>query len=98
MFIRARHQRVGGAAFDDDERGEQGAGGGGRGAAAVGAAWLAFVVAPAAVGDPAGAALMAGASPYFAGPAVQSGWAAGAVACALLLAARRRSFDHLETP
>ncbi|MFE3962688.1 hypothetical protein [Streptomyces cyaneofuscatus] len=41
---------------------------------------------------------MARASPYFAGPAVQSGWAAGAVACALLLAARRRSFDHLETP
>ncbi|MFJ9524677.1 zf-HC2 domain-containing protein [Streptomyces sp. SID5594] len=72
--------------------------GGRRGAAAVGAAWLAFVVAPAAVGGPAGAALMAGASPYFAGPAVQSGWAAGAVACALLLAARRRSFDHLETP
>ncbi|MFI8355294.1 zf-HC2 domain-containing protein [Streptomyces cyaneofuscatus] len=70
--------------------------GGRRGAAAVGAAWLAFVVAPAA-GGPAGAALMAGASPYFAGPAVQSGWAAGAVACALLLAARRRSFDHLET-
>ncbi|MFF3995331.1 zf-HC2 domain-containing protein [Streptomyces cyaneofuscatus] len=72
--------------------------GGRRGAAAVGAAWLAFVVAPAAAGGPAGAALMAGASPYFAGPAVQSGWAAGAVACALLLAARRRSFDHLETP
>ncbi|MEU8564661.1 zf-HC2 domain-containing protein [Streptomyces cyaneofuscatus] len=72
--------------------------GGRRGAAAVGAAWLAFVVAPAATGGPAGAALMAGASPYFAGPAVQSGWAAGAVACALLLAARRRSFDHLETP
>ncbi|MGK3089147.1 zf-HC2 domain-containing protein [Streptomyces sp. WAC01490] len=72
--------------------------GGRRGAAAVGAAWLAFVVAPAAAGGPAGAALMAGASPYFTGPAVQSGWAAGAVACALLLAARRRSFDHLETP
>ncbi|MFF2734303.1 zf-HC2 domain-containing protein [Streptomyces cyaneofuscatus] len=72
--------------------------GGRRGAAAVGAAGLAFVVAPAATGGPAGAALMAGASPYFAGPAVQSGWAAGAVACALLLAARRRSFDHLETP
>ncbi|MDX3379272.1 zf-HC2 domain-containing protein [Streptomyces sp. ME02-6991-2A] len=72
--------------------------GGRRGAAAVAAAWLAFVVAPAAAGGPAGAALMAGASPYFAGPAVQSGWAAGAVACALLLAARRRSFDHLETP
>ncbi|MFJ8843779.1 zf-HC2 domain-containing protein [Streptomyces cyaneofuscatus] len=71
--------------------------GGRRGAAAVAAAWLAFVVAPAAAGGPAGAALMAGASPYFAGPAVQSGWAAGAVACALLLAARRRSFDHLET-
>ncbi|MET9924354.1 MULTISPECIES: zf-HC2 domain-containing protein [unclassified Streptomyces] len=68
-----------------------------RGAAAVGAAWLAFVVAPAAA-VPAGTALMAGAAPYFAGPAVQSGWAAGAVACALLLAARRRSFDHLETP
>ncbi|MEU3206716.1 zf-HC2 domain-containing protein [Streptomyces cyaneofuscatus] len=72
--------------------------GGRRGAAAVGAAWLAFVVAPSAAGDPAGAALMAGASPYFAGSAVQIGWAAGAVACALLLAARRRSFDHLETP
>ncbi|WP_327220545.1 zf-HC2 domain-containing protein [Streptomyces cyaneofuscatus] len=72
--------------------------GGRRGAAAVGAAWLAFVVAPATAGGPAGAALMAGASPYFAGPAVQSGWAAGAVVCALLLAARRRSFDHLETP
>ncbi|MFJ8759757.1 zf-HC2 domain-containing protein [Streptomyces cyaneofuscatus] len=72
--------------------------GGHRGAAAVGAAWLAFVVAPATAGGPAGAALMAGASPYFAGPAVQSGWAAGAVVCALLLAARRRSFDHLETP
>ncbi|MGA5469115.1 zf-HC2 domain-containing protein [Streptomyces arboris] len=72
--------------------------GGRRGAAAVAAAWLAFVVAPAAAGGPAGAALMAGASPYFAGPAVQSGWAGGAVACALLLAARRRSFDHLETP
>ncbi|WP_237327919.1 zf-HC2 domain-containing protein [Streptomyces sp. CBMAI 2042] len=72
--------------------------GGRRGAAAVGTAWLAFVVAPTATGGPAGAALMAGASPYFAGPAVQSGWAAGAVACALLLAARRRSFDHLETP
>lgn len=72
--------------------------GGRRGAAAVGSAWLAFVVAPATAGGPAGAALMAGASPYFAGPAVQSGWAAGAVVCALLLAARRRSFDHLETP
>ncbi|MET7868525.1 zf-HC2 domain-containing protein [Streptomyces cyaneofuscatus] len=72
--------------------------GGRRGAAAVGSAWLAFVVAPATAGGPAGAALMAGASPYFAGSAVQSGWAAGAVVCALLLAARRRSFDHLETP
>ncbi|WP_326703533.1 zf-HC2 domain-containing protein [Streptomyces cyaneofuscatus] len=72
--------------------------GGRRGAAAVGAAWLAFVVAPAAAGGPAGAALMAGAAPYFAGPAVQSGWAAGAAACALLLAARRRAFDHLQTP
>lgn len=69
-----------------------------RGAAAVGGAWLAFVVAPAAATGPAGAALMAGAAPYFAGSSVQGGWAAGAVACALLLAARRRSFDHLETP
>ncbi|RST21990.1 hypothetical protein EF908_18985 [Streptomyces sp. WAC04770] len=68
-----------------------------RGAAAVGGAWALFVVAPATVGGPAGAALMAGAAPYFSGPAVQSGWAAGALACALLLAARRRSFDHLET-
>ncbi|SCD91162.1 zf-HC2 domain-containing protein [Streptomyces sp. DvalAA-19] len=69
-----------------------------RGAAAVGGAWALFVVAPATVGGPAGAALTAGAAPYFSGPAVQSGWAAGALACALLLAARRRSFDHLETP
>ncbi|MFD3954965.1 MULTISPECIES: hypothetical protein [Streptomyces] len=69
-----------------------------RGAAAVGGAWALFVVTPATVGGPAGAALMAGAAPYFSGPAVQSGWAAGALACALLLAARRRSFDHLETP
>lgn len=69
-----------------------------RGAAAVGGAWAVFVVAPATVGGPAGATLAAGASPYFSGPAVQSGWAAGALVCALLLAARRRSFDHLETP
>ncbi|WP_127469012.1 zf-HC2 domain-containing protein [Streptomyces sp. B27] len=69
-----------------------------RGAAAVGGAWALFVVAPATSGGPAGAALMAGAAPYFSGPAVQSGWASGALACALLLAARRRSFDHLETP
>ncbi|GAB2910314.1 zf-HC2 domain-containing protein [Streptomyces sundarbansensis] len=68
-----------------------------RGAAAAGGAWALFVVAPAADG-PAGAALMAGAAPYFSGPAVQSGWAAGALVCGLLLAARRRSFDHLETP
>lgn len=69
-----------------------------RGAAAVGGAWLVFVVAPAAATGPAGAALMAGAAPYFAGSSVQGSWAVGAVACALLLAARRRSFDHLETP
>ncbi|MGW1291849.1 zf-HC2 domain-containing protein [Streptomyces sp. NPDC002533] len=69
-----------------------------RGAAAVGGAWAVFVVAPATAAGPAGAALMAGAAPYFSGPAVQSGWAAGALAGALLLAARRRSFDHLETP
>ncbi|MFE7482887.1 zf-HC2 domain-containing protein [Streptomyces sp. NPDC057552] len=68
-----------------------------RAAAAVGGAWLVFVVGPATVAGPDGAALMAGAAPYFTGPAVQSCWAAGALACALLLAARRRSFDHLET-
>ncbi|MET9208406.1 zf-HC2 domain-containing protein, partial [Streptomyces bacillaris] len=73
-------------------------GGRGGGGPALGGAWALFVVAPATVGGPAGAALMAGAAPYFSGPAVQSGWAAGALACALLLAARRRSFDHLETP
>ncbi|MFE2292868.1 zf-HC2 domain-containing protein [Streptomyces sp. NPDC059452] len=69
-----------------------------RGAAAVGTGWLALVVAPAAGGAQAGAALMSEAAPYFDGPAVQGCWAAGALACALLLAARRRSFDHLETP
>ncbi|WP_411080954.1 zf-HC2 domain-containing protein [Streptomyces sp. cmx-18-6] len=69
-----------------------------RGAAAVGTAWLALVVAPSAGASPSGEALMAGAAPYFTGPAAQSSWAAGALACALLLAARRRSFDHLETP
>ncbi|SBU92918.1 hypothetical protein YW5DRAFT_04154 [Streptomyces sp. Ncost-T6T-1] len=69
-----------------------------RGAAMVGAVWLALVVVPAAGGAPAGAALMSEAAPWFDGPAVQGCWAAGALAGALLLAARRRSFDHLETP
>ncbi|MFE4332740.1 zf-HC2 domain-containing protein [Streptomyces sp. NPDC056831] len=68
------------------------------GASSVAVAWAAAVLLPAfaasppEIGEPA-----AEAAKYFAGPAAQGGWAAGALACAALLAARRRSFDHLET-
>ncbi|WP_405684590.1 zf-HC2 domain-containing protein [Streptomyces sp. NBC_00057] len=68
------------------------------GASSVAAAWAAAVLLPAfaasspEIGEPA-----AEAAKYFAGPAAQGGWAAGALVCAVLLAARRRSFDHLET-
>ncbi|MFD4859251.1 zf-HC2 domain-containing protein [Streptomyces atratus] len=68
------------------------------GASSVAVAWAAAVLLPAfatsplEIGKPA-----AEAAKYFAGPAAQGGWAAGALVCAALLAARRRSFDHLET-
>ncbi|MEE1812948.1 zf-HC2 domain-containing protein [Streptomyces sp. BE133] len=68
------------------------------GASSVAVAWAAAVLLPAfatsplEIGKPA-----AEAAQYFAGPAAQGGWAAGALVCAALLAARRRSFDHLET-
>ncbi|MFI6726313.1 zf-HC2 domain-containing protein [Streptomyces sp. R-74717] len=68
------------------------------GASSVAVAWAAAVLLPAfagsspEIGEPA-----AEAAKYFAGPTAQGGWAAGALVCAALLAARRRSFDHLET-
>ncbi|MFE7467081.1 zf-HC2 domain-containing protein [Streptomyces sp. NPDC057499] len=63
------------------------------GATSVAVAWAATVLGPALATSPSAAA---GAVRYFAGPAAQAGWAAGALACAALLAVRRRSFDHLE--
>ncbi|MET8124492.1 hypothetical protein ABZV67_05560 [Streptomyces sp. NPDC005065] len=66
------------------------------GASSVTAAWALAVVVPSA-GAPLGPeALADGAARYLAGPFAQSGWAAGALLCAALLAVRRRSFDHLE--
>lgn len=68
------------------------------GATSIAAAWAAAVVLPAFAASPPGAAeAAAAAARYFAGPAAQAGWAAGALVCAALLAVRRRSFDHLET-
>ncbi|MER5616172.1 zf-HC2 domain-containing protein [Streptomyces sp. NPDC002215] len=68
------------------------------GATSVAVAWAATVVLPAfAASPPASVAAAASAARYFAGPAAQAGWAAGALVCAALLAVRRRSFDHLET-
>ncbi|MCX4845279.1 zf-HC2 domain-containing protein [Streptomyces sp. NBC_00893] len=68
------------------------------GATSIAAAWAAAVVLPAfATSPPAALAAATGAARYFAGPAAQAGWAAGALMCAALLAVRRRSFDHLET-
>ncbi|WP_405750344.1 zf-HC2 domain-containing protein [Streptomyces sp. NBC_00012] len=68
------------------------------GATSVAVAWAAAVVLPAfAASPPASVAAAAAAARYFAGPAAQAGWAAGALVCAALLAVRRRSFDHLET-
>ncbi|MFE6492188.1 zf-HC2 domain-containing protein [Streptomyces sp. NPDC057747] len=67
-------------------------------ATSVAVAWAAAVVLPAfAASPPASVAAAASAARYFAGPAAQAGWAAGALVCAALLAVRRRSFDHLET-
>lgn len=67
------------------------------GASVVAAGWAAAVVLPTVGAAPGGAALVAGASPYFAGPGIQLCWAAGGLVCAALIAVRRRSFDHLET-
>ncbi|MCX4674292.1 zf-HC2 domain-containing protein [Streptomyces sp. NBC_01433] len=67
------------------------------GASVVAAGWTAAVVLPTVGAAPGGAALVAWAAPYFAGPGIQGCWAAGALVCAALIAVRRRSFDHLET-
>ncbi|WP_406013276.1 zf-HC2 domain-containing protein [Streptomyces sp. NBC_00984] len=67
------------------------------GATSIAAAWAAAVLLPAfAASPPVTAEAAAEAARYFAGPAAQAGWAAGALVCAALLAVRRRSFDHLE--
>ncbi|MEV7565224.1 zf-HC2 domain-containing protein [Streptomyces tanashiensis] len=63
-------------------------------AATLGGGWLLAVAGPLLGPQGQGAA---GVARYFAGPAVQSAWAAAALVCAALLALRRRSFDHLET-
>ncbi|MFF2405799.1 zf-HC2 domain-containing protein [Streptomyces sp. NPDC058092] len=69
------------------------------GASSVAVAWAAAVLLPAfATSSAPGIATPAAeAARYFAGPAAQGGWAAGALGCAVLLVVRRRSFDHLET-
>ncbi|MGW1653405.1 zf-HC2 domain-containing protein [Streptomyces atratus] len=68
------------------------------GASSVAVAWAAAVLLPAFAASPLEIGKpVAEAAKYFAGPAAQGGWAAGALVCAALLAARRRSFDHLET-
>ncbi|WP_406497359.1 zf-HC2 domain-containing protein [Streptomyces sp. NBC_00846] len=69
------------------------------GASSVAVAWAAAVLLPAFVTSsaPGIATPATEAARYFAGPAAQGGWAAGALGCAVLLAVRRRSFDHLET-
>ncbi|MFE3902340.1 zf-HC2 domain-containing protein [Streptomyces sp. NPDC059153] len=68
------------------------------GASSVAVAWAAAVLLPTfAASPPEIGERAAEAAKYFAGPAAQAGWAAGALVCAALLAARRRSFDHLET-
>ncbi|MCX4864516.1 MULTISPECIES: zf-HC2 domain-containing protein [unclassified Streptomyces] len=68
------------------------------GATSIAVAWAAAVVLPVfATSPPAALAAATGGARYFAGPAAQAAWAAGALVCAALLAVRRRSFDHLET-
>ncbi|MGW2300243.1 zf-HC2 domain-containing protein [Streptomyces sp. NPDC001809] len=64
-------------------------------AATLGGGWLLAVTGPL-LGPVDTAAPAAALAPYFSGPAAQGGWAGAALACAALLAARRRSFDHLE--
>ncbi|MFF3391588.1 zf-HC2 domain-containing protein [Streptomyces sp. NPDC002669] len=67
------------------------------GASSVAAAWAVAVVLSAGASPPVVEAPVAEAARYFAGPSAQGAWAAAALLCAALLAARRRSFDHLET-
>ncbi|MFF9067098.1 zf-HC2 domain-containing protein [Streptomyces sp. NPDC014891] len=64
-------------------------------AATLGGGWLIAVTGPL-LGPVDTAAPAAALAPYFSGPAAQGGWAGAALACAALLAVRRRSFDHLE--
>ncbi|MFJ7989217.1 zf-HC2 domain-containing protein [Streptomyces sp. NPDC096351] len=64
-------------------------------AATLGGGWLLAVTGPL-LGPVDTAAPAAALAPYFSGPAAQGGWAGAALACAALLAVRRRSFDHLE--
>ncbi|WP_261993260.1 zf-HC2 domain-containing protein, partial [Streptomyces sp. adm13(2018)] len=64
-------------------------------AATLGGGWLLAVTGPL-LGPVDTAAPAAALAPYLSGPAAQGGWAGAALACAALLAARRRSFDHLE--
>ncbi|MFJ5140668.1 zf-HC2 domain-containing protein [Streptomyces sp. NPDC088707] len=65
-------------------------------AATLGGGWLLAVTGPL-LGPADTAASATTLAPYFSGPAAQGGWAAAALACAALLALRRRSFDHLES-
>ncbi|WP_395363457.1 zf-HC2 domain-containing protein [Streptomyces sp. YH02] len=65
-------------------------------AATLGGGWLLAVTGPL-LGPADTAASATALAPYFSGPAAQGGWAAAALACAALLAVRRRSFDHLES-
>ncbi|MFD3992411.1 zf-HC2 domain-containing protein [Streptomyces sp. NPDC058583] len=65
-------------------------------AATLGGGWLLAVTGPL-LGPADTAASATALAPYFSGPAAQGGWAAAALACAALLALRRRSFDHLES-
>ncbi|MDK0522186.1 hypothetical protein [Streptomyces sp. ML-6] len=67
------------------------------GASSVAAAWAVAVVLSSGASSPAVEAPVTEAARYFAGPSAQGAWAAAALLCAALLAARRRSFDHLET-
>ncbi|WP_329282982.1 zf-HC2 domain-containing protein [Streptomyces sp. NBC_00691] len=65
-------------------------------AATLGGGWLLAVAGPL-LGPVDTAASATALAPYFSGAAAQGGWAAAALACAALLALRRRSFDHLES-
>ncbi|MER5475071.1 zf-HC2 domain-containing protein [Streptomyces sp. NPDC002935] len=67
--------------------------------AVVGGGWVLAVTAPlfASTGTRLTVRLSDQLSLYFTGASSQGGWAAATVLCALLLAARRTSYDRLET-